>query len=362
MMSKLDRWITTGLPLAAVLLPLGCGTGCKKQAAGPAGGGFAVPVIAVEARSQPVSENLSLVGNLTASEMVEIKTETDGIVQEIQFTEGQRVEKSQLLVKLDDTKLGAAVAQADANLKLSEANHERARQLLQDKLISQQEYDQAASTREVNQATVDLQRRRLKDARILAPFAGIVGARQISPGQVITRSTTLTWLVDLDIVKVEVNVPERYLQELRVGRPLEFSVAAFPGEKFRGEIYFVSPQINENLRTALIKARIPNADHKLRGGMFASLELTLQVRAAAIVIPEPAIMSNGDAFSVFVVDKDGNAQIRAVQIGLRLAGKAEVLKGLNAGEKVVVEGIQKLRPGGPVKLAPPEAAKPYEAG
>jgi len=343
--------------LPALLLTAGCKP--KQGAGGSPGGMPPVQVVAVEAKLQPVTESLSLVGSITPNEMVEIKSETDGIVQEINFKEGERVEQGRLLVKLDDTKLAAAVAQADANLKLSEANHERAKQLSKENLISQQEYDQVASSHAVNQASVDLQRRQLKDARILAPFSGIVGARQISPGQVIMRSAILTWLVDLDTVKVEVNVPERYLQELKVGRPLEFSVAAYPGEKFRGEVYFVSPQVNENLRTALVKARIPNPDAKLRGGMFASMELTLQVRASAIVIPEPAIMSNGDNFSVFIVDKDGNAQIRPIQVGIRLAGKAEVLKGLSNGDKVVVEGIQKLRPGGPVKLAPPEAAAPY---
>jgi membrane fusion protein (multidrug efflux system) len=95
--------------------------------------------------------------------------------------------------------------------------------------------------------------------------------------------------------------------------------------------------------------------------MFASMELTLQIRDSAIVIPEPALMSSGDNFSVFVVDENGNAQVRPVQVGLRLAGKAEIIKGLNAGEKVVVEGTQKIRPGAPVKLAPAESAAPYTA-
>ncbi len=345
------------IALGAVWLAAGCRP--RHATGGGSGGMPAIQVVAVEAKLQPVTESLALVGTITPNEMVEIKAEVDGIVQEINFKEGGRVEAGQLLVKLDDTKSAAALAQAEANLKLSEANYERAKQLFKDKLISQQEYDQAASTHAVSQASVDLQRRLLKDARVNAPFGGIVGARQISPGQVIARSMILTWLVDLDTVKVEVNVPERYLQELNIGRPLEFSVAAFPGQKFHGEVYFVSPQVNETLRTALIKARIPNPDHKLRGGMFASLELTLRVRDSAIVIPEPAIMSNGDNYSVFVVDKDGNAQIRAIQVGIRLAGKAEVLKGLSAGDKVVVEGVQKLRPGGPVKLSPPEAAAPY---
>src|SRR4030095_16061012 len=143
---------------------------------------------------------------------------------------------------------------------------------------------------------------------------------------------------------------------LQVGQPLEFVVAAFPGEKFRGEVYFISPQIDEGTRTALIKARIPNSDAKLRGGMFAGLDLTLQTRESAIVIPEPALMSDGDNFSVFVGDEKGTARARAMEVGLRLPGKLEVLKGLNPGDKVVVEGTQKLRPGAPVKLAPPASA------
>jgi membrane fusion protein (multidrug efflux system) len=356
-MSKTLKQSAAWLAVCCVALPWLAG--CKKQQAGGPQGSFAVQVVAVEAKRQAVNETLSLVGSITANEMVEIKAETDGIVQEINFKEGERVDKGRLLVKLDETKLAAALAEAEANLKLSLANYDRAKQLFQDKLISQQEFDQAASTHAVNEASVELKRRQLKDARVNAPFAGIVGARQISPGQVIARTTILTWLVDLDTVKVEVNVPERFLRQIAIGQPLEFSVAAYPGEKFRGAVYFISPQIFEATRTALVKARIPNAEAKLRGGMFASMELSLQIRDSAIVIPEPALMSNGDNFSVFVVDKDSHAQIRPIEVGIRLAGKAEIVKGLSAGEKVVVEGVQKLRPGGAVKLAPPEAAAPY---
>jgi membrane fusion protein (multidrug efflux system) len=335
-------------------------SGCAKK--GNATAGSAIPgiqVIAVEAKRQPVTESLSLVGSLAANEMVEIKAETEGVVEEINVKEGQRVEKGQLLLKLDESKLAAALAEAEANFILSRANYERAKQLLKDKLISQQEFEQLTAQFEANQASIELKRRQLKDARVFAPFGGTVGARQISPGQVISRTTTLTWLVDLDPVKVEVKVPERYLRQLKVGQPLEFTVAAFPTEKFRGEVYFISPQIDEGTRTALVKARIPNPETKLRGGMFASLDLTLQLRDAAIVIPEPALMNNGDNFMVFVVDDKSTAQVRPIEVGLRLAGKAEVLKGLNAGEKVVVEGTQKLRPGAPVKQAPAEAAAPY---
>lgn len=334
--------------------------GCGKKQAGGSLAAFAVQVVAVEARRQPLIETVPLVGSIAANEMIEVKAETDGTVSEIPFSEGQRVEKGKPLVILDETKFSASLNEAEATYKLSQATFERARQLLNDKLISQQEFDQAAATFSVNQANLELRRRQLKDARINAPFGGIVGARQISPGQVITRNSTLTWLVDLDPVKVEVKIPEKYLGQVRIGQPLDFKVAAFPGEKFTGEIYFISPQIDESTRTALVKARIPNPDAKLKGGMFASLELRLQLRDSAVVIPEPAIVNNGDATMVFVVDAMTNAVIRPVKIGMRLAGKAEVLSGLNAGDKVIVEGVQKLRPGAPVRFAPPEAAAPYQ--
>jgi membrane fusion protein (multidrug efflux system) len=346
-------WLLLGVTASAGL------SGCRRQVVVASTAPPPVQVIVVEARRQPVAETLSLPATITPNETVELKAEMDGIVQEIGFSEGQRVKKGHVLVQLDETKLAAAVSEAEANLKLSQANHARAQQLFQDKLISQQDYDQSAATFAVNVAGLELKKRQLRDARVSAPFSGIVGARQVSPGQVITRDSTLTWLVDLDTVKVEVKIAEKYLRQLEIGQHLEFTVAAFPDEKFRGEVYFISPQIDEGTRTALVKARIPNGEGKLRGGMFASLDLTLQLRESAIVIPEPALMSNGDLFSVFVIDEQGLAQTRAIQVGYRLPGRVEIVKGLAAGEKVVVEGLQKLRPGSAVKFAPAEAAAIY---
>jgi membrane fusion protein (multidrug efflux system) len=349
--------------LPALLAAAIAGAGCKKEPAPGAGGrppgGFAVQAVVIEARVQPVSESLSLVGTVAANEMVEIKSETDGTVEKILVTEGQQVNQGDLLVKLDDSKFAAAVAEAEANFKLSEANHERSKQLFRDKLISQQEFDQIAAQFQVNQAGLDLKRRQLRDTQIRAPFSGIVGARQISPGQVIGKNTTLTWLVDLDPVKVEVSVPERYISQVALGQAMEFGVAAFPNDRFKGEVYFISPQLDSATRTALVKARIPNPGHKLKGGMFANLALTLRLRDSAIVVPEPALVNNGDAVTVFVVDDKSLAQVRLVKIGLRLAGKAEVLSGVQAGDRVVVEGVQKLFPGALVKPAPAEAAAPY---
>lgn len=343
--------------LAAVLL------GCRREAppAGAAAGASAlsVQVVAVPARQQAVNETVSLVGSVTPNEVIEVQAEADGLVKEIGFAEGQRVEKGSLLVALEETKLAAQLAEAEANLQLARTSFARVKELFGSKLISQQEYDQASGSYAANEAGVNLKRRLLQDARVTAPFSGITGARRISPGQVITKSTPLTMLVDLDSVKVEMGVPERYLSQVNLGQTLEFKVAAYPKDTFKGEVYFISPQLDTGTRTALVKARIANGDGRLKGGMFANLDLRLQLRESALVIPEPALVNNGDTTSVFALSSSNTATMKPVKIGLRLAGKAEVLSGLTAGEMVVVEGVQKLRPGATVKLAGAEATAPY---
>jgi membrane fusion protein (multidrug efflux system) len=338
------------------LIPLVVVCGCKKTpaTAGPAAGP-ATQVAAEPAKLQAIAETLAVVGTLAANEFVEVKSETDGTIAEILFNEGQPVKKGDLLLRLDESKFAASLAEAEANLKLTATTFERNKQLFREKLVSQQEYDQAASLLQVNQATVELRKRLLQDARIVAPLSGIVGARNISPGQVISKNTTLTWLIDLELVKAEFNVPERFLGEIKQGQPVELSVAAYPKQKFQGEVYFIAPQVDSATRTVLVKARIPNADHKLKPGMFANFDLTLTLRQDAIVIPESALMAMGERTAVYVVASDGTAQMRSVKIGLRTANQIEVVSGLEAGEKVIIEGLQKVRPGAPTKIMTPPA-------
>ncbi len=348
----------TFLFVAAVLALVGC-----KKAQQDTGGPAVIPptqVVAVEARIEPVTETLSLVGTLAANEMVELKSEIEGVIQTINFDEGLHVEKGQLLIQLDDTKLAAGLAESEADFKLSKANYDRSVQLFKDKTISQQEFDQVSARFEQQKATIELKRRQLRDTRIVAPFAGVTGPRNISAGQVIDKnSTSLGWLVDLNPVKAEVNVPERFLGQLQIGQNIEVKIAAFPGRTFKGTVYFIAPQVDPATRTALVKARLPNPDLVLRPGMFANLDLALQIREKAVVIPEAAVMFSADRASIFVVDGESNAQIRPVNVGVRLAGIVEITKGLQGGEKVIVEGLQKVRPGGKVKAIAPDETSPY---
>jgi membrane fusion protein, multidrug efflux system len=339
--------------------------GCRKKTGEAVTGGppvFAVQAIVVEAKRQPISESLSLVGTIAANESVELKSETDGTVEEILFNEGQEVKQGDLLVRLDESKFSAAAAEAEANFKLSQANFDRAKQLYRDHLIAQQEFDQAAAQFQANQAGLDLKKRQLKDARIYAPFEGTMSSREISPGQVISKNTMLTWLVDLDPVKVEVTVPERYVGKLAVGQIIDVTVAAYPDRTFTGEVFFVAPFLDPVMRTALVKARIANPKHELKPGMFANLDLTLKLKESAVVIPESSIIPSGDRNVIYVVDESDVAQIRLVKLGIRAAGLVEIVSGLQGGERVVAEGIQKIRPGGKVKAVAPETEAGREGG
>ena len=151
-------------------------------------------------------------------------------------------------------------------------------------------------------------------------------------------------------------MPERFLGQLNVGQDIQVTVAAYPDDVFKGRVYFIDPRIEEQTRTALIKAKLPNPDGKLRHGMFANLDLIVSVRSEALVVPEEALIPKGEEVYVFIVDQENKAQMKPVKVGVRLAGKAEIMEGLSEGENVITEGFQKVGPGSPVSIKKSEPA------
>lgn len=345
----------------ATLLLFFVSNGCQKKSDGAAREMPPTQVVAVEALLRRLEDNLPLVGSVVADEVVDIRAETDGAVLEILFKEGDLVEAGQLLIKLDDTRWTTAMAQTEAALRLANAEFDRNSALRTNNLVSLQDFERVAATLDQMKATIEVDRRRLRDARITAPFRGRVGARYVSPGQVIARNTVLTVLVNSDPVKLDFEVPERYVGTVSIGQNVSLDVASRPGRRFEGKVYFISPTLDATNRTVLVKASVPNLDGALKPGMFANLNLTLNVRESAVVIPEASIaqLMPGDKAMIMVVDSATNAQTRTIGLGLRLPGRVEVREGLKAGERVVVEGLQKIVPGRPVRLAPAESGKPY---
>ncbi len=320
-------------------------------------------VVLIEAPKMEVAEKQSFNGDIAANEQVEIKSEVEGVISKIAFQEGQFVQSGQLLMQLDDIKLKEFLAEAEANFEVALANFKRSRELFSNNLISQQEYDQTFSQFQLNEASVRLNQRRLKDTRILAPFSGIIGQRHVSPGQVISKNTSLTWLIDLDPVKVEISIPERFLSRMQLNQSIVIRVVAYPEKAFEGKVFFISPFVELDTRTLLIKAEIPNPDQLLKPGMFAELDLTLVVRNDSIVIPEAAIfrlLENNRAL-VYVADEQNQAQLKTVELGARLPGLVEIRKGITENQKVIIEGTQKIGPGSAVISAPPERILPYRA-
>ncbi len=342
--------------------------GCKKSSGkGGPPPGFATQVVAVKAVREAVSEQLRVIGTVLANETVDLQAEADGRVTAIHFEEGQRVEAGQLLVELDSTEVEARITEAEASARWAQSKWERANGLLQNKTMSQQEADEAKAQLDMASARVAQMNKHLRDMKIKAPFGGVIGARQISPGQVISRMNpgrglqTIATINDVDPVKVEGNVPERFLALATVGAKIQLTIAAFPNEKFEGVLYFVAPQIDPVNRTAVVKAKVANTDLRLKPGMFASADLSLRVKDDAIVIPEAALMPRGDTFAVIIVAADMTAEMRPVKPGIRMTGRVEIVEGVKEGELVVVEGWQKTRPGGKVTLAPADKSAPYTA-
>ncbi|MBX7158621.1 MAG: efflux RND transporter periplasmic adaptor subunit [Verrucomicrobiae bacterium] len=320
--------------------------GCSKGNQGP--GSFPpVPVEIYRVKKEKVVEKLPAVGSLEAEEAVEITPQTSGIIEAIHFEEGQTVKQGDLLVKLESQKEEAELANAEASLELAKINYERAQKLYQEKNFSQKELDESSTLYRAQTAVVERLKDHLRDRFLYAPFDGRVAARNYSVGQYVEPNSVITSLLADEKVKITFQIPENEASRLQVGQKVEIKISAYPNEIFRGTVYLVDSQLDLSTRTLKIKALADNPNQKLKAGMFANVAVIVGERDQAITIPEEAILVRDDNFSVFVV-KDGIAKMRAVKLGIRLPGKVEVQKGLQEGEEIIVNGLQKVNEGSPV--------------
>ncbi|MFZ5806744.1 MAG: efflux RND transporter periplasmic adaptor subunit [Verrucomicrobiota bacterium] len=317
----------------------GCGE--KQEEAPPP-----MPPVFVEtqfSKQEEVVERIPSVGTLEADESVTIQPEVGGTVKTIDFTEGQKVSKGQVLIRLDDEKQQAQLKQTESSLQLAEVNFVRGQKLLEEKTISQQEFDQLCNQRSSSEAAVALEKKTLEDMTMEAPFDGVVGSRLVSQGQVINAGTPMTSLYATDPMKIIFSIPERLAGRVRVGQEVDLKVPAFT-TGFKGEVFLIDPQVDVATRTVKIKARVPNPDDSLKPGMFADVNLVVERRENAVTVPEEAIFPYREKFAVYVVENN-TAKLREVEIGLRLTGKVEIVKGLSAQEEVITLGTQKVKEG-----------------
>jgi membrane fusion protein (multidrug efflux system) len=275
------------------------------------------------------------------------------------------------MVQFDDQLQRAQVAQAKAELSIAEANHKRNQELVAQNFISQRAIDESGAALEVSRAKLSLAEATLQRLKVLAPFDGIAGLKQINVGDYLKDGADMVNVEDIDAVLLDFRLPERFQAKIRAGQKAQLTVDALPGRPFAAIVQAVDPLIEANGRSVGVRGCIDNRQQQLRPGMFARVNAVFGTRENALVIPEEAIIPQGGrTFVVKVVAGDKPDVLMservAVKVGLRQPGKVEILEGLSAGDTVVTAGHQRLQKDGTtvrvVDLSQPGGGRPAGAG
>ncbi|MCK0508431.1 efflux RND transporter periplasmic adaptor subunit [Aromatoleum anaerobium] len=339
--------------------PVGAAPAAQRGNGGAAGAAAKADPVGVETvtvTSETVADDVTAVGTLRSNESVVLRPEVAGRIAAIRFREGGPVRRGEVLVELDAAVQQAEVQQAKANLALAEANYGRTDDLFKRKFLSHTARDEAASQLEVARANMALAQAHLERTRIRAPFAGVVGIRNVSVGDYVKEGDDLVNLEDIATLKVDFRLPENYLARVRPGQTLELTSDAIPGQRFEARVAAIDPLVDEQGRSVVMRATLPNEGLRLRPGMFARVRLILQQRADVAILPEEALVSApGNVQFVYRV-VDGKAQRVEVSTGVRRGTRVEVVRGLQAGDVVVTAGQLKLRDGAPVRVVRADGA------
>lgn len=302
-----------------------------------------VPVVLAE-----FIESVEAVGTARANEQVIITSKYSDLVDEIYFDDGQKVKKDAVLVKLNNQEELAKVNELNANLSESQAHLTRLTELLSSKAISKSLVEQQEAKTKAIEAQLVSANGKLNDLIIRAPFAGVLGFREVSKGAYIDAGDIITSLDDLNSIKVDFHLPERLLTHIHVGQQVTAFNSAYQDNEFIGKITALDSRIDSSTRNIKVRASINNKASKLRPGMLLNISVLLQVENI-LQLPESSIIPIENNHYVFVVKED-KAVRKAIKIGRRHPGVVEVISGLVVGEKVVVEGALKLRDGSAVSI------------
>jgi len=325
-------------------------------AAGAPGAGRPVTVEVAQVEVMKLTDDAQAVGSLRSRQGVMLRPEVSGRITQLNFRDGERVRRGQLLVQFDDQLPQAQVKQSQAELSIALANHKRNQELLAQNFVSQRSLDESAANLEVAQAKLALSQASLARLRIVAPFDGIAGIRNVNVGDYLKDGTDIVNLEDIDTVYVDYRLPERFQTKVRKGQQATVELDALPGRRFLALVQAVDPLIDANGRSIGVRASIDNRQLQLRPGMFARVTTVFGARDKARVIPEEAIVPQGGRqFVIKLVpgpDPDSLVSQRVeVKVGIRRPGRVEILDGLKEDDTVVTAGHQRLqRDGSPVKV------------
>jgi len=287
-------------------------------------------------------------GSLMANELVEIKPEVPGRLTYLYLPEGQIVQKGQLLARVNDADLRAQLQRLEVQIKIAESKEERAKKLIAINGLSIEEYEDALNSLNVLRADIDYTKALISKTEVRAPFTGKLGFRNVSDGSYVSTSDIMSTLQQVNPIKLEFSIPERYSAEAKEGNIIRFSVDGMD-EVFEAKVYAIEPAIDQNSRSLMLRAKAENSRLLLKPGGFARITLSTGINENAIMIPTQAIIPILKGQQVMKV-VDGAVQPQPVVLGFRDAGKVQVLEGLSAGDTIVTTGILSLRPGSLVNI------------
>jgi RND family efflux transporter MFP subunit len=372
-------------------------TACRAEVSTEASAGSTAPppvsLTAVEGRA--VDRYLRVTGSLAADEQAEVSAETAGRVVEVPVERGTRVQQGTLLARISATETGAQLQEAEANaaqiesrlgltpgqpfdpkqvpdvmnakasLEWAEAEFNRIRSLLDQKVVSQSEFDQRRTqveaarqqyqvalnsaqqsyrSLEAARARITLARKAVADTAVRAPFAGIVAERVVSVGDYVTRGARVATVVRVDPLRLELTVPEQSVSLVKVGLPVKLTVDAYAGQEFDARVRFVSPSLRADQRALTVEALADNADGRLKPGMFATARIRQSENAPALLIPATSIETVAGTSRVYVV-KNNRVEERIVTVGETFGDRVEVTSGVAKGESIATDPKGRLSDG-----------------
>jgi RND family efflux transporter MFP subunit len=399
--SRPDRDVRRLVGLLALTSALGaCGSAQTKEAGPAADAPAAVEIATATVEEEPISRLVRVTGSLTADEQAEVGAETAGRVVATPVERGSRVTRGTALVQISAAETSAQLAEAQANaaqlearlglepgspfdvqkvpevmnakagLDLAEAEFGRIRSLLDQRVVSQSEYDQrrtqveaarqqfqaAQNTAqqsfrqlEAARARVDLARKAVEDTVVRAPFDGLVVERRVSVGDYVTRGTVVATVVSIDALRVELSFPEQLVGQIKVGQSVTFSVDAYPGERFEGRVRFISPALRADQRSLTVEAIVPNQDGRLKPGLFATADVQQSNREPALLVPATALHTVAGINKVYLVNDD-RVEERIVTAGQRIGDRVEIREGLVKGDVVATGLLGQLSDGARIRV------------
>jgi membrane fusion protein (multidrug efflux system) len=301
-------------------------------------GAVTVGVKTVEART--FSDIVEALGTANARESITLSSPVSETVHKVHFEDGQTVKRGDILVTLVSAEENAQLREAEANVLEAQQQYIRTKELVDRGNASGATLDTQQRRVDESQSRLEALKARMADRLIRAPFDGVLGLRQISAGSLISPTTAITTLDDIDIINLDFSVPERFVSTLKVGQSVSATVEAYPERIFEGMVKSIDSRIDPATRSVIVRAEVPNRDKALKPGMLMAVEVVSR-QWEGLAVPEESVVPTGGQNFVFVIENEKSVR-KQVELGLRRPGYVEVLSGLSGGEKVVTEGTLRL--------------------